>query len=96
MDLMLLPPCQDNLNFHIDRSCYIANIYSESIRLEMLLDFPSLHGWDVEGNPIWCETYFPDDISDLLLMDNGNESNESDYVESDDNFSYGEDGENYL
>ena len=96
IDLMLLPPCQDDLNFHIDCSCYIANLYSESIRLEMLLDSPSLHGWDVEGNLIWCETYFPDDISDLLLMDNGNESNESDYVESDDNFSDGEDGENYL
>ena len=62
----------------------------------MPLDSPFLHCWDFEGNPIWCETYFPDDISDLLLMDNGNESKESDYVESDNNFSDGEDGENYL
>ena len=56
MDLTLLPPCQDNLNLHIDRACYIANFYSESTRLKMLLDSPSLHGWDIEGNAIWSET----------------------------------------
>ena len=59
----------------------------------MLLDSPSMHGWDDEGNEIWYETYFPDDITDLLLLDDGNE--ESDYynVESDDNVSDDDDDE---
>ena len=29
MNLTLLPPCRDNLNLHIDQSCYIKNRYSE-------------------------------------------------------------------
>ena len=73
MDLTLFPPCQDNLNLHIDWSCYIANLYSESIQLEMLLDSPSMHGWDDKGKAIWYEMYFPDGITDLHLLDNGNE-----------------------
>ena len=93
MDVTLLPPCQDNLNLHIDRSCYVANLYSESIRLEMLLDSPSIHGWEDEGNAIWYETYFPDDITDLFLLDDRNEESDYDIVESDDNVSDDDDDE---
>ena len=81
MNLTLQPPCQDNLNLHID------NLYSESIRLEMLLDSPSVHGWDDEGNAIWYQKYFSDGITDLLLLDVGNQESVYDNVESDDNVS---------
>ena len=70
-----------------------CNLYSESIRLEMLLDSPSMHGWDDEGNEIWYETYFPDGITDLLLLDDGNEETDCDNVESDDNVSDDDDDE---
>ena len=93
MDLTLLLPCQDNLNLRIERSCYVANLYSESIRLEMLHDSPSMHGWDDEGNAIWYETYFPDDTTDLLLLDDGNEESDYDNVESDENVSDDDDDE---
>ena len=85
IDLMLLPPCQDNLYLHIDRSCYVANIFCESSRLKMLLDSPSSHGWDDKGNPVWSQTCFPEDVCDLLLVDEttDEELNESDYELSD-------------
>ena len=46
-----------------------------------------MHVWDDEGNAIWYETYIPDDITDLLLLDDGNEESDYDNVESEDNFS---------
>ena len=93
MDLTLLPPCQDNLNLHIDWFCYVANLYPESIRSDMLLDSPSMHGWDNERNAIWYETYFPDNIIDLLLLDDGNKETDYNNVESEDNVSDDDDNE---
>lgn len=55
VDLLLLPPCQRNLNFHINRSNYVANLYSEAGRLMMLLDSPTLHVWHTNGDPRWTE-----------------------------------------
>ena len=46
-----------------------------------------MHGWDDEGNAIWYQKYFSDDITDLLLLDVGNQESVYDNVESDDNVS---------
>ena len=59
----------------------------------MLLDSPLMHVWDDEGNAIWYETHIPDDITDLLLLDDGNEESDYDNVESEDNFSNDNDDE---
>lgn len=61
----------------------------------MLLDSPSMHGWDAKANVIWYQTYFPDDITDLLLLDDGNEESDYDNVESADNVSDDDDDEFY-
>ena len=42
---------------------------------------------DNEGSAICYEMYFPVDIADLLLLDNGNKESDHDNVESDDNVS---------
>ena len=52
-----------------------------------------MHVWDDEGNAIWYETHIPDDITDLLLLDDGNEESDYDNVESEDNFSNDNDDE---
>ena len=44
-DLALLPPCKGNLNLHISRAIYVANMYVNAIRLHMCLDDPVYHGW---------------------------------------------------
>ena len=35
-----------------------------------------MHVWDDEENAIWYETHIPDDITDLLLLDDGNEESD--------------------
>ena len=87
IDLTLLPPGQDNLNLRIDRFCRVANLYSEYIRLEMLLNFPWMHGWDNKRNAIWYEIYFSDGITDLLLLNDGNEESDYDNIKNGDNVS---------
>ena len=59
----------------------------------MLFDSPSMHGCDNEGSAICCEMCFPVDITDLLLLDNGNKESDYDNVESDDNVSDDDDDE---
>ena len=37
----------------------------------MCLDDPIRHGWNEDGTVTWCELYFPDDLSKVLLEDDG-------------------------
>ena len=67
IDLISLPPCYSNFRLHIDRACYVANMFHESRRLMMLLGDPVEHGWDLNGKVKWSEKCFPDDLSDLLI-----------------------------
>lgn len=59
----------------------------------MLLDSTSMHVWDDEWNAVWYETYFADNITDLLLLDDGNKESDYGNVESDENVSYDDDNE---
>ena len=68
VQLIMLPPCSRNLEFHIRRSNYEANLYSEANRLMMLLSSPSLHGWTTNGEPEWTDQCFPDNVHDLLFL----------------------------
>ena len=67
-ELIMLPPCSRNLEFHTGHSNYVANLYSEARQLMMLLDSPLLHGWTANGEPEWTDQCFPDDVRDLLLL----------------------------
>ena len=68
IDLISLPPCYSNLCLHIDRACYVANMFHESRCLMMLLDDPVEHRWDLNGKVKWSEKCFPDNLSDLLIL----------------------------
>ena len=50
MDLLLPLPHAKNLHLHMKRANYVANIYTESKWLKMLLDLPTEHGYNSEGN----------------------------------------------
>ena len=63
VDLMLLPPITTTQ--HIDRASYVANLFSKSKRLMVLLDDSEGHGWGKERIVKWTEIYFPDDVSRL-------------------------------
>ena len=67
IDLISLPPCYGNLRLHIDRACYVPNMFHESRRLMMFLDDPVEHGWNLNIKVKWREKNFPDDLSNYLF-----------------------------
>ena len=46
-----------------------------------------MHGWDNKRNAIWYEIYFSDGITDLLLLNDGNEESDCDNIKNGDNVS---------
>lgn len=57
--LSLLHPCAKNLHLHMECANYVVNICRELKRLTMLLDLPTKHGWDSEGNINGEQKCFP-------------------------------------
>ena len=85
IDHCLLPPCAENLRFHIMRANYVAGIYERANDLTCL-DNPEDHGWGPGGATIWSNNVFPEDVKDALLECDDTENEEcsgSDDSESD-------------
>ena len=86
-DLSLLPPCQATLKLHIKRSNYVASIFRQAGCLMMDLDDPANHGWDERGSVVWSDVCYPDDVAELLLLNelvNDDGDDEADLIEGDD------------
>ena len=75
-DLALLPPCKDNLKFHISRVNYVANMHVNAIRLHMCLNDPIYHGWKDNAPVRWRGDCFPENITDVETCD----GKDDDYV----------------
>ena len=75
VELSLLPPCKENLKYHLVRSNYIAKLM-RSTSLSTIVDEFAEHGWTAMGEPIWSQDHMPEDIRDILQ--------ESDDLTSDD------------
>ena len=69
-DLCNLPPCSANLKYHATKSNYVANIYERANRLNMCLDNHREHGWDENGNVVWSDDYFPNDVQIFFELTN--------------------------
>lgn len=68
IDLCMLPPCKENLKFHIRRSNYIAYIMRHAHMLKPQLQHFSLHGWNgTTAEAEWMTTLAPQDIADVLI-----------------------------
>ena len=93
VELIMLPPCSRNLEFHTRRSNYVANLYSEANRLMMLFDSPSLHGWTANAEYEWTDQCFPDDVRDLLLLSRLDDEVDFDKDSEEDISDDGDDGE---
>ena len=65
-DLSLLPPCQSTLYLHILHSNSVARIWKCS--LLNVVEYPSImeNGWMENGEIIWVDDAFPDDIMDIF------------------------------
>ena len=49
VDLSVLPPCKNNLKYHIIRSNYVAYIFRHANQLVLDIEKAENHGWDEEG-----------------------------------------------
>ena len=64
-DLALLTPCKQNLNLHISRANYVANMYINATRLQMCLDDQINHRWREDGTVQWADDCFPENVLDV-------------------------------
>ena len=78
IDLPLLPPCQQTLKLHCRQCNYVAKIWKSSD--VSVLQAPPIvnHGWNEEYEIKWAEIAFPDDVEEILSL-----NEESGYEESD-------------
>ncbi len=53
VDLSLLPPCKANLQYHIIRSNYVADIFRHADQLVLAVKDPANHGWDRDRKIVW-------------------------------------------
>ena len=67
IDLSLLPPCQSTLYLDILRSNYVARIWKCS--LLNVVEYPGImqNGWMENGEIVWVDDAFPDNIMDILV-----------------------------
>ena len=85
VDLNVLPPCKNNLKYHIIRSNYVAYIFRHANQLVLDAEKAENHGWG-EGKVCRSDECYPEEVSDFLLdKEHGGEDSLGDnvYIESD-------------
>ncbi len=78
-----MPPCSVNLQLHIARSAYLANIYRNVEQLQMRIQSRTDHGWDAKENVTWSVAMYRGNVSDILLDSRFDESSDEDLTYAD-------------
>ena len=65
--LNVVPPCKDNLKYHIVWSNYVAYIFHHANQLVLDIEKAENHRWDEEGKICWSHECYPEEVSDFLL-----------------------------
>ena len=79
VEISLLPPCRENLQFHVMRSNYVGYIFRNADRLFIDIDSPTNHGWDEQLKVIWSSLCYPPDVSEFLFDMQSDDDSESDH-----------------
>ena len=61
-DLWSLPPCQEVLRYHCQRTNFVPYIWRHSFQPMIQLEDVENHGWFQSGDIFWFEVAFPDDV----------------------------------
>ena len=69
IDLSNIPPCFSSLFLHLQREDYVARIWKLTLCASFSLPDITDHGWYEDGLIKWIQQTFPDDITDLLMLD---------------------------
>ena len=72
--MSLLPPCQSVLKLHSNRANFVAKIWKSAGDPHLPLPDISLHGWTDKCKIQWMHKAFPNNIEELLLDDNDEET----------------------
>ena len=62
---------QESLRCHATRSNYVAYIFQRPDQLIRDVMEPTNHGWERERKIVWSNECYPQNVSDLLLDDDG-------------------------
>lgn len=62
-----LPPCHDNLQFHIMRSNFIGYLIRHADKPFMDIDDPTNHGLDEQIKVVCSSVYYPSDTSEVFF-----------------------------
>ena len=62
VDLNVLPPCKNNLKYHIIPSNYVAYIFHHANQLVLDIEKAENHGWDEEGKVCWSNECYPEEV----------------------------------
>ena len=73
IDLSLLPPCRASLFLQSQRCNYVAKIWRSCLQADLVLEDISNHGWTVDGEIVWVQESFPDDIQAILVNENADQ-----------------------
>ena len=68
-DLSLLPPCRSSLQLHCKRSNYVAKMWQSSLSCNIDPDNIQNHDWSENGDIIWIDEAFPENIQSILVYD---------------------------
>ena len=91
IDLALLPPCKNVLEKHLQRANYVSRLWKCCGIANTDYPPPGQHGWDMAHEINWCDDVFPNEIDELLMLDDedsyefGEDENETDDDYNDDN-----------
>ena len=79
IDISLLPPCKNSLRKHTKRANCIARMLRKAVTPVMSLDDPKYHGWLLNLTIDWIDEPYPEDVSQLLLIDDSSDGDDSDF-----------------
>ena len=63
--LSLLPPRRSSLQLHCKRSNYVAKMWQSSLSCNIDPDNIQNHGWSENGDIIWIDEAFPENIESI-------------------------------
>ena len=68
---------------HIKRANFVANIWKKTYTSQIEIQNIHERGWNTDGDIVWIDQPFPDEIADMLIKDNEEDEESDDDYESD-------------
>ena len=84
IDLSLLPPCKSSLYLHLLRANFVSNMWKQTSDPMITLPEISTNGWFDTEDIQWITDEFPEEVTNVLMMSDGDSGEFSDKYGTDD------------